>query len=297
MLDYCTQHKNVKYAIFDEYDRYMRSVNEGPYFEVLFQLKGVKVWYASESDTFNGDDAMAKLMRALSAFKAEGSNEERQRKSISGQEKAIREGRYPFHPKPGYMKGVKAGRMLPHPTEFEPFKKALKDIAYRRRSPSEALVELNESSFTESRALMKIDKFKKYIVDEIYAGIIDVNKQVKARNEHALHEPMITPKEHKMIVEVMDNIPALHHGVRANYNEFFNLNTIISCPCDMTVGCKFVGFTSNNGHGRIYNSYRGRICNKTISRDEANEALTDYLDSIVINEEYLEQFSRVLKKV
>ncbi len=27
MLDFCKQNKKVKYAIFDEYDRYMRSVN------------------------------------------------------------------------------------------------------------------------------------------------------------------------------------------------------------------------------------------------------------------------------
>lgn len=69
-------------------------------FEVLFQQLGVKVWYASESDTFNGNDAMAKFMRTMSAFKAEGSNEERQRKSISGQTTALKEGRYTFNPKP-----------------------------------------------------------------------------------------------------------------------------------------------------------------------------------------------------
>ena len=74
MLDFAKANKSVKYAIFDEYDRYMRSVNEGPYFEVMFQQAGVKVWYASESDTFNGDDAMAKFMRSMSAFKAKGSN-------------------------------------------------------------------------------------------------------------------------------------------------------------------------------------------------------------------------------
>src|SRR5690242_2607656 len=50
MLEFCKEHKSVKYAIFDEYDRFMRSVNEGPYFEVLFEQAGVKVWYASETD-------------------------------------------------------------------------------------------------------------------------------------------------------------------------------------------------------------------------------------------------------
>jgi DNA invertase Pin-like site-specific DNA recombinase len=76
MLDFCGKNRHVKYAIFDEYDRFMRSVNEGPYFEVMFQQLGVKVWYASETDAFNGDDAMAKFMRSMSAYKAEGSNEE-----------------------------------------------------------------------------------------------------------------------------------------------------------------------------------------------------------------------------
>jgi len=58
----------------------------------------VRLWI----NAFNGDDAMAKFMRTMSAYKAEGSNEERQKKSVQGTKKAIREGRYTFPPKQIY---------------------------------------------------------------------------------------------------------------------------------------------------------------------------------------------------
>src|SRR5581483_1533507 len=77
MLEYCKKHRNVKYLIVDETDRFMRSVDELFYFEVCFREIGVKVWYASEPE-LNTDDLTAKLLKAVSVFKAEGSNVERQ---------------------------------------------------------------------------------------------------------------------------------------------------------------------------------------------------------------------------
>lgn len=150
MLEMCKKNKSIRYAIFDEYDRFMRSVNEGPYFEVLFQQAGVKVWYASESDTFNGDDAMAKFMRTMSAYKAEGSNEERQRKSINGQTTALKEGRYTFHPKPGYMKGKAAGIHEIHRVQGRELQKILKRMCAGFVNPTNALIELNKSAFTKN---------------------------------------------------------------------------------------------------------------------------------------------------
>lgn len=105
MLDYCKKHKQVKYLIVDEPDRFMRSIDEAFYWETEFREKvGVQIYYASD-ETLNGNNLMARLSRFMRYFTAEGSNEEGQRKSISGDTKAIREGRCPFHPKLGYKKG------------------------------------------------------------------------------------------------------------------------------------------------------------------------------------------------
>ncbi|HEU5187955.1 MAG TPA: recombinase family protein [Candidatus Saccharimonadales bacterium] len=98
MLAYCKKNPRIKYLIVDEIDRFMRSIDEMFYFEVLFRESvGVKVWYAEDPD-LNSDDPFTKLRRAMEAFKAEGSNLERQLKSIKGQKAAIEEGRWPFSP-------------------------------------------------------------------------------------------------------------------------------------------------------------------------------------------------------
>src|SRR4051812_21641730 len=51
MLTYCKRNPSVKYLIVDEIDRFMRSIDEMFYFEVLFREHvGVKVWYAEDPD-------------------------------------------------------------------------------------------------------------------------------------------------------------------------------------------------------------------------------------------------------
>lgn len=76
MLEFCSKHKRVKYLLIDEPDRFMRSMNEAIYFEVEFEKLGVMVWYASDPE-LNSDNQMARFMRFLKYFNAEGSNEER----------------------------------------------------------------------------------------------------------------------------------------------------------------------------------------------------------------------------
>ena len=96
MLQYCKKHPRVKYLIVDEPDRFMRSIDEAFYWEVEFREQvGVKVYYACDEE-LNSDQLTAKLLRFTKYLTAEGSNIERQKKSIAGDVKAINEGRYPF---------------------------------------------------------------------------------------------------------------------------------------------------------------------------------------------------------
>lgn len=109
MLEYCKKHPAVKYLIAHEVDRFMRSVDELFYFEVQFREEvGVKIIYASQPE-LNTDNYQAKLLKALEAFKGEGSNVARQTKSINGNTDAIKQGRWPFSPKPGYKRGYERG--------------------------------------------------------------------------------------------------------------------------------------------------------------------------------------------
>ena len=65
----------------------MRSIKEAFYFETEFERLDVKVWYASDPE-LNNDNLMAKMYRFMKYFTAEGSNEERINKSVSGGQKS-----------------------------------------------------------------------------------------------------------------------------------------------------------------------------------------------------------------
>ncbi|MDB5185279.1 MAG: hypothetical protein JWN38_1087 [Candidatus Saccharibacteria bacterium] len=283
MIEFCKHNKDVKYAIFDEYDRYMRSINEGAYFEVLFQQQGVKVWYASESDAFNGNDAMAKFMRSMSAYKAEGSNEERQRKSIAGQTVALKEGRWPFVPKPGYKRGVESAMPLVHQERGPALQRVLKRLAAGLITPPAALKELNESEFTQNHSVYKMDeKFINIVTDPFYAGILDVNKQVKVRNENGLHEPLISREEHLRLVEIMAKKPKYQTGPRKNGNpEFPMSNILIDDKClNSKHGGRSAGFNHTNGKNpdRVYKKYRCRTCNRYWHKDYVDEHVIELFE-------------------
>lgn len=99
MLEFCKANKRVKYLIVDEPDRFMRSMQEAAYFEVVFGELGVKLLFSDPQ--LNDDTSISRFQKLIGFWGAEVSNEERQRKSIKGCEAAIKEGRYPFPYKAG----------------------------------------------------------------------------------------------------------------------------------------------------------------------------------------------------
>lgn len=296
MLKFCEKNKKVKYLIVDEYDRFMRSSLEGPYFEVKFQLLGVKVWFASEDATFNGDDAMAKFMRSMSAYKAEGSNEERQKKSVSGGQKAIREGRLPSGPKAGYRKGLglPSGVYEIDPVSGPPLRAALKQIASNLKTPTAALKELQDTAFGKRYVKLKMDKFRIIACEPYYAGIIELKGKFNERCEHGLHEPMISREEHEKILRVFDRNVKKQQGHRPDKNTKYPLSNSLTClSCDASQS-KYPRFTSvplNNGrtnHGKprkkvsYYSKYKCRECNRFLDRDETHDTFSKLLDKIIL---------------
>lgn len=280
MHDYCKKHRDVKYLIVDEPDRFMRSVNEAFYIEMQFKLIGVTVWYASDDD-LNSDNMQAKLMKFMKYFVAEGSNEERQRKSIEGQSKAMREGRFTFHPKPGYQKTDKAGIHAIHPIRGRELQKVLKRLAAGYVSATNALKELNRSKFTESRSPYKMDKFRKIATDIFYAGILEMDKQVKISGVKGLHEPLITMEEHKRILDIFNAKEKYQTGPRRNGNPKFPLNNLMcheSCIDQKHKG-RLVGLDLTNGkYKKIYQKYRCRTCNRYWTKDEVHEQVLDLFE-------------------
>ncbi len=272
MLDYCRKNKSVKYLIVHEVDRFMRSIKELFYFEVEFEKLGVKVWYASQPE-LNTENYQSKFLKALEAFKGEGSNEERIRKSIDGCADAVRQGRYPCAPKPGYKRGYERGIQEPHPIRGPILRDILVRVASHLVTASQGLVELNKSQFVDGHAEIKMDKFRKWLTDPFYAGILDVDKQVKVYNENGLHEPLITKEQHHELVRIMNAKPKTQVGPRKNGNPKYPCSNLLTCErCVGKKDCRYAGLDLNNGKNktRIYEKYRCRSCGQYMSRSEVH---------------------------
>ncbi len=299
MLEYCTRKEGVKYLIVDEPDRFMRSVDEAFYIAMQFKLIGVRVWYASDDD-LNSDDMQAKLMKFMKYFVAEGSNEERQRKSINGQTAALKEGRWTFVPKPGYMKGRERGVPEIHPVRGHALKKVLVDIATYQTSPSQGLINLNKSNFMkDGHSRYKMDKFRKIITDPFYAGILDIDKQVKVRNEHGLHEPLITKEQHQELIKIMDSKPKNQSGPRKNGNPKYPANNIVVCDnCLDKRNGRVVGFDHTNGkYKKVYERYRCRACGRSILRHDLHSEIERQFKKYRITNQGIEDLIEGLEAV
>lgn len=273
MIEYCKKHPRVRYLLVHEVDRFMRSVDELFYFEVRFREEvGVKIIYASQPQ-LNVEDHNAKLFKALEAFKGEASNVERISKSIAGQTDALKEGRYPFSPKPGYKHSYHKGIQEPHDTRGPALKEVLLDIYLKHLTPTDALKKLNQSAFMSGgHSLYKMDKFRKIVTDPFYAGVVEINKQVKFRNEHGLHEPLISLEQHYEILRIMDAKKKYQKGPRRNGNPAYPVSNLVTC--DLCVGTstipRYVGFPHGNGKNPdlVYHKYRCRTCGRYILRDD-----------------------------
>jgi DNA invertase Pin-like site-specific DNA recombinase len=270
MLLECKRNPKIELAIFDELDRFMRAMLEIGYFIVQFKKVGVRVIFASQPN-LNTDTATDTLLLMLEAFKAEGSNEERQRKSIAGQTAALKEGRYPFSPKPGYKRGYERAVQEPHPIHGPILKATLLDIFMRRVTPTLALINFNKSDFTLGHSPYKMDKFRVIVTDPFYAGIVEIDKQVKVRNENGLHEALISKEQHLELLRIMNDKKKTQSGPRKNGNPKYPLSNFVSCDlCKDKSNGRYVGYDHGNGKNPalVYEKYRCRACRRYLMRQE-----------------------------
>ena len=297
MLEYCRKHPAVKYLIVQEVDRFMRSPDEQVYFQVKFRNEvDVKIWYADKPE-LNKDDIYAGLMRYMEGFRAAGSNDERQRKSINGQTKALEDGRFPFAPKPGYTKGSEVGVQEPHPVKGAILRKFLLDVALHKVTPTQALIELNKSAFVEGHSLYKMDKFRKILTDPFYAGIVEINKQVKVRNENGLHKALISRDQHFELVRIMSDKKKTQSGPRKNGNPKYPASNLVSCDqCTDVTNGRFVGFDHGNGKNPalVYEKYRCRSCSRYLTREELHPKIQQQFNDNPLNEHGISDFLEAL---
>jgi len=300
MLERCKRDKSIKFIIVDEVDRFMRSMLEIGYYLVEFKRLNVQVVFASQPN-LKTDTAIDTLLLMLEAFKAEGSNEERQRKSVNGQTKALLDGRYTFAPKPGYIKGKLKGVPEIHPVRGKALQKVLLDVAYKRVTPTQGLIDLNSSAFmSDGHSLYKMDKFRKIVTDSFYAGVVEIHKQVDVRNEKGLHEPLISLEEHAELVRIMEAKKKNQKGPRKNGNPDYPVSNMVTC--DDCVGRqypRFVGYKHSNGKNSnlVYHKYRCRSCKRYLTRDEMHTEIEQQFGKNAINDEARQEVFQALDVV
>lgn len=282
----------------DEPDRFMRSCDEAAYFEVTFKELGVRVWYASDAELNKGDLA-SRLLKFTKFLSAEGSNEERQRKSIAGQTKALRDGRYPFSPKPGYRRGYEKGIQEIADIKGPALKRVLERLASNLLTPTEALKELNKSEFTQNHAPYKMDKFRKIATDPFYAGIVEIKRQVNVRNESGLHEPLITKEQHYALLRIMNEKTKNQSGPREGGNTEYPCNNIVSCDnCVDKKNGRIVGFNHTNGKtSKIYQRYRCRGCGLYMAKEELHQAVKRQFERYILDAKDIEELVDALERV
>ena len=286
-LALCRKDKSIKYAIVNEPDRFMRSIAEAMYFEVEFQKLGVTIWYAGDPE-LNTGDMSSKLLKFVKYFRAEGSNEERQSKSITGLTEAIEAGRWPFQPKAGYRKGSVNAVPEIDTVRGLPLREAMLSMIEHRATPTEALKTLNKSTFIKpGHAKYKMDKFRAMCTHSFYAGVVEMNKQVKKRNENGLHKPLITMEQHLRLVDIFAKKKKAQSGPRKNGNPEYPLSNIVHCQkCEQEKYGRYVGFPVNNGKNkeRVYHKYRCRSCGEYFTRDDLHGDVSRYIGEYQITE-------------
>ena len=178
----------------------------------------------------------------------------------------------------------------------------MRKIAANILTPSEALVEYNRQApmLYEKFAPLKMDRWRTTITNPFYAGIVEMNKQVKYRNENGLHEPIITKEEHYRIVEIMNNKRKTHKAPAKNGNPLFPLNKFLYCDECCHSHSKydvFVGVHQGNGKGKYYDKYRCRGCYRSLQREEVNAEVKAICDSLEMTENNRKRLVFALEKI
>lgn len=186
------------------------------------------------------------------------------------------------------MRGVNSGIPEPHPVRGPALKSALTRIAEHVVTPTQGLAELNKSDYTAQRAPLKMDKFRVVATDAFYAGVIEMNRQIKAKNEAGMHKPLISLDQHDELVRIFTGRKKNQLGPRKNGNPDYPLNTITmhdTC-CELKNGGKLVGFKHSNGKNPnlIYEKYRCRTCGFYITREELHQKTKQVFTSYEMTE-------------
>lgn len=291
---YCKEHKYIKYFIVDKVNRLMREIKMFYWFIQELEMIGVKTYFADVSQQdLNNDDAIAQLKTFLAIYEAERDNKERTNTTLTRMKDKVLAGYYIFPIHQGYRQTIIKG--LHEPDErFPLLQQSMRDIIAGRFTVSEAMESLNSQGYkTPTGKPLRIDSFRKLLVDDYYAGLITIKKwdDEKFKGIKGLHKPMITFDEHKELAQIVAGKKRIFDRKLDRLE--FPLGNIGICEC----GGKLVGFYHRNGKGWMSPKYRCRNCGSQYHSSEVHKSLDCFLGDIRLSDENQSQLVKSFEAV
>jgi DNA invertase Pin-like site-specific DNA recombinase len=308
MYAYCRQHKNIRYLIVDEVDRFMRSVDEYYYWKVKFKNINVQLRHANRPE-LNPDDPMAVFEELIEVYKAEQSNNERITKTAPKMMAKIQLGYYPGNARPGYKKSETKGFHVPDKPRWTALRDTFKELAAGQYTIDEGLKRLHERGYTtrkfgpRTKGGKHIDmyRFKELLCEPYYAGIVKM-ADWSVVNEHGLHEAMITPEEHYRLVALATNKGKKFTVNR--HNPEFPMTNMMDCTICIEAHKehpRFVGYRHSNGKKgnsrKEYMRYRCRECNRGALRKRMHEAMDERMQELILTDEKMALLKSSLRRI
>ena len=307
MLEFCKRHRVVKYLIIDEVDRFMRSISEYYWWKQEFQNIGVQLRHANRPDV-NPEDDRSVFDELIDVYRAESSNNERIAKTAPKMMAKIRAGYYPSNPHTGYKTSDIPGLHEPDEPNWSAMRDTFKEMARGEITVSEGYKKVTERGLRTKNygpgavggKTIDMYRWKNLMKDPYYCGVVKMADWPEI-NQNGLHEKMITPQEHRILVALADNKGKKFTVNREN--PLFPLSNEMECFSCLEKHCKYprlVGYPHNNGrqrkHFKVYNRYRCRECNKNVLQEELHNELSNVLDSLVLTDEQVQKLKSSIKR-
>ncbi len=307
MLDYCKVHKSVKYLIVDEVDRFMRSIEEYYWWKMEFKKIGVRLVHANKP-SIDPDDDRAVFDELIDVYRAEQSNSERIKKTPEKQKAKIRAGYYPSNPHSGYKKSDIPGLHIPDEPNWSAMRGAFKAMAAGELTITKGLEQALEDGLRTKNygprgvggKTIDMYRWKNLMIDDYYCGVVHFVGWDDTINPNGLHQPMITPDEHAILVAMVKN-KGKRFVVNKN-NPEFPLTNEVECLRCFEKGTKYprlVGYWQNNGKAKGYKRYRRyrcRDCNLGLRQETLHGELTEMLAQIILTPEQKEKLKKHSRK-
>ena len=307
MLDYCKRYRSVKYLVIDEVDRFMRSIDEYYWWKMEFKKLGVRLVHANRPD-IDPDDDRAVFDELIDIYRAQQSNEERMRKTPEKMMAKIRAGYYPSNPHTGYKISDIPGLHVPDEPNWSALRNAFKAMIAGECDISEGLKRATQDGLRTKnygpKAVggRKVDmyRWKDLMTDDYYSGTVKLADWPEV-NPNGLHQPMITPEEHEILVAIVKN-KGKRFIVNRNNPEYIMTNDVdcTECLASEVRYPRFVGYWQNNGKAKGYKKYRRyrcRGCNMGLRQENLHAQITEVLGRLTLTPEQREKLKKHMRKV